>query len=60
MIEYVLVSQGVEVCRTRDKNEANNIMEKNNEEWNAYRQKCIDNYEFYADNEIFIYEEEVE
>lgn len=59
MIEYVLVSQGIEIYRTKDKNEANNIMEKNNEEWNEYRQNCIDNYEPYADNEIYICEEEV-
>ena len=60
MVEYVLVSQGIEIYRTKDKNEALEIMEQGNKEWCKYRQKCIDNYEFYADNEIFIYEEEVE
>ena len=60
MIEYVLVSQGVEIYRTKDKNEALEIMEQGNKEWCKYRQECYDNYEPCVDNEIFMYEEEVE
>jgi hypothetical protein len=59
MIFYVLTSQGIEIYRTTDKNEAFNIMEKENEEWMNYRQTCIDNYEPCSDNEIFMHEEEV-
>ena len=34
------------------------MMNKSNDEWYGYKQKCLDNYEPYADNEIEIYEEE--
>jgi len=58
-IDYVLVSQGIEIFRTKDKNEAINIMKKSNSEWYEYCQKCYDNHESCADNEIFMYEEDV-
>lgn len=56
--EYILVSQWVEILRTQDKQEAEEIMEKNNIEWNIYISKCIENNEEYIDNEIFMYEED--
>lgn len=55
--QYVLVSQGVEIYRTSDKLEAENIMNDSNEEYYDYCQKCCDNYDQAADNEIFMYEE---
>ena len=57
MPEYVLVSQGVEIFRTKDKNEAEKIQRENNEEWNKYVLKCLDIGVTPADNEIFLYEE---
>lgn len=57
--DYVLVSQGIEIFRTKDKTEALEIMEQNNKEWYEYCQRCYDNNEPCADNEIFIYEEEI-
>ena len=57
MPEYVLVYQGVEIFRTKNKNEAEKIQRENNEEWNKYVQKCLDNGDTPADNEIFLYEE---
>lgn len=57
MPEYVLVSQGIEIFRTKDKNEAEKIQRENNEEWNEYVQKCLDNGDTPADNEVFLYEE---
>lgn len=59
MIEYVLVSQGIEIYRTKDKDEAEKMTEESNEEWNKYCSHCIENNEPYADNEVFIYEEEI-
>ena len=57
MKEYVLVSQGIEIFRTKDKNEAERIQRENNEEWNKYDQKCLDKGDTPADNEVFLYEE---
>lgn len=58
MKEYVLVSQGIEIYRTKDKEEAENIMKCENESFYNYVQECLDNGETYADNEIEIYEED--
>ena len=58
--EYVLVSQGIEIFRTKDKEEAERIKDKSNEEWWNYVQKCIENGGFPEDNEVFLYEEEGE
>lgn len=57
--QYVLVSQGIEIYRTYNKLEAEKIMNDGNEEYFDYRQKCYDNYERPADNEIFLYEENI-
>lgn len=56
--QYVLVSQGIEIYRTENEDEAEKIMKKNNDKWLDYCQKCIDDYEYYADNEVFMYVEE--
>ena len=58
MKEYVLVSQGIEIYRTTDKIEAETMMNKSNEEYYEYTQRCADNYEQCADNEVEMYEED--
>ena len=58
MKEYVLVSQGIEIYRTRDKKEAETFRDTENEEYYKYAQRCADNYEQCADNEVFMYEED--
>ena len=57
MKEYVLVSQGIEIYRTKNKQEAKAVMKKSNQEWYKYCQECYDNNEVPADNEVFMYEE---
>ena len=58
--KYVWVSQGIKIGETFDKEEAYAYRDHANEDWEEYVQDCLDNYEPYADNEIFVYEEEVE
>ena len=58
MKEYVLVSQGIEIYRTTDKEEAEMMMNDDNEDWLEYVQRCVDNNEPYTDNEVFMYEED--
>ena len=55
--EYVLVSQGVEIYRTTDKEEAEQMKDESNKSWREYCQRCIEEYERPADNEVFMYEE---
>lgn len=50
--EFVLVSQGMEIMRTKSQENAINYVKKGNDEWFDYKQRCIDNYEDYADNYI--------
>lgn len=50
--EFVLVSQGIEIYRTKSQENAVNMVKKENDEWFDYKQRCIDNYEDYADNYI--------
>ena len=57
---YVLVSQGIKIYATYNKEQAVAMVDKANESWRKYVQKCLDDHEPYADNEIFMYEEEVE
>lgn len=57
-MDYVLVSQGMEIYRTKDKQEAEQIMNESNEEWHKYCERCYDNDESPVDNEVFMYEEE--
>lgn len=50
--EFVLVSQGIEIYRTKSQENAVNMVKKGNDEWFDYKQRCIDNHEDYADNYI--------
>jgi len=56
--QYVLVSQGIEIFRTNDKEFAQKIMNEQNKEYYDYYEKCADNNEPAADNEVFLYEED--
>lgn len=58
MTKYVLVSQGIKIFETYDKNEAIAMMYDGNDKWLDYKQKCLDSHEPYADNEIEMFEEE--
>lgn len=55
--EYVLVSQGIEIYRTTDKEEAVKMMDESNRTWREYVARCIEEWERPADNEVFLYEE---
>lgn len=54
---YVLVSQGIAIYRTTDKEEAQKMMDNDNEKYWKYYQKCADEREPAVDNEVFMYEE---
>ena len=58
--KYILVSQGVKIFETYDKQLAEKEMNNMNLSWHEYVQKCMDNFEPYADNEVFMYEESEE
>lgn len=58
MTKYVLVSQGIKIFATYDKNKAIAMMYDGNDKWLDYKQECLDNHEPYADNEIEMFEEE--
>lgn len=58
MTKYILVSQGIKIYETLNKTEAEKIMNTSNADWHRYVEECIENFEPYADNEIFMYEEE--
>ena len=55
---YVLVSQGFEIFRTRDREEAMEQARKSNASFARYAQECYDRGEAPADNEVFLYEED--
>lgn len=55
--EYVLVSQGIEIYRTTDKDEAETMLNESNKSWREYVERCIEEGERPADNEVFMYEE---
>lgn len=59
MKKYVLVSQGIKIYETFDKAQTEEIINKENKQWHHYIARCMENMESYADNEIFMYEEEV-
>ena len=54
---YILVSQGIEILRTEDLNYATKILNANNKKWLEYCEKCNEEFEVPADNEMFLYEE---
>lgn len=55
--EYVLVSQGIEIYRTTNKEEAEKMMNESNKSWREYVERCIEEGERPVDNEVFMYEE---
>ena len=57
MTEYVLVSQGVEIYRTKNFEEAKSMQTESNDVWKRYVNECWKNGDVPADNEIFLYEE---
>lgn len=59
MKEYVLISQGVEIYRTKVKQDAVDEMNKSNEKYYKYLQKCLDVGDLPVDNEVFLEEEDV-
>lgn len=59
MTKYILVSQGIKIYETFDKAKAEEIMNNSNKEWRHYVERCMEDMEPYADNEIFMCEEEV-
>ena len=50
--EFVLVSQGIEIYRTKSQENAVNKVKECNDEYFDYLQKCYDNYERPADNYV--------
>ena len=56
-LSYVLVSQGLFLCRFVDKAEALAVAKASNESYLCYKQKCLDDGELYVDNLIYVYEE---
>ncbi len=50
--EFVLVSQGIEIYRTKSQENAVNMVKESNDEYFDYLQKCYDNYERPADNYV--------
>ena len=50
--EFVLVSQGIEIYRTKSQENAVNMVKEYNDEYFDYLQKCYDNYERPADNYV--------
>lgn len=60
MKEYVLVSQGMEIYRTKYKDEAQEMMDKSNKDWREYVERCIEEGDRPADNEVFLEEEDID
>ena len=58
MVEYVLVSQGIEIHRTSNREEAIRILEESRDT-EYYLQRCADEHERPADTYIYLYEEEI-
>lgn len=57
--KYIIVSQGIVICSfdLSEKQKAIDFVKTSNEEWNKYKQNCLDNQENYVDNECFLYSE---
>lgn len=58
MSEYVLVSQGIECYRNNNPYGIISEAIHSNKEYNKYLERCIEEYERPADNEMFVYKEE--
>ena len=59
MKKYIAVSQGIVIAEFKNIAEAQKFAEEENKDYYNYVQQCIDDGEEIADNEIFLYEEEV-
>lgn len=57
--EYVLVSQGVEIYRTRDKEKATRIMDEENQNYIKAVESARDGYEMPPDTRVEMFEEDV-
>lgn len=58
MSEYVLVSQGIECNRSNNPYGIISGAINSNKEYNKYLERCAEEYERSADNEMFVYKEE--
>ena len=58
MKEYVLVCQGMEIVRSTEPLPMIRNAIKNNEYWREYVQRCRNEHEDYADNELFVFVED--
>lgn len=52
---YVLVSQGIVIDWCLLKETALMMAEKSNKHFLDYKQRCLDNYEAYADNAVYVF-----
>lgn len=52
---YVLVSQGIAIDWYFLKETALMMAEKSNKHFLEYKQRCIENYEPYADNAVYVF-----
>lgn len=57
-MKYTLVSQGIAIYETENLQEVVDIARKENEQWYKYVEKCVEEWEPYADNEMFVYDED--
>lgn len=57
-MKYVLISQGIKIYETYDEQEALKMLYEMNGQWYNYKQNCINNYEPYAYNEVFMCKDE--
>lgn len=57
--KYVLLSQGYPIHQTPDKDEATKMVEDDNKEYLEYVEKCINEWEPYADTSLSMVEQEM-
>ena len=57
--KHVVVSQGIKIAEFDTPEEANAYANQANTEWLEYKQGCLDAGEPYADNQCFVYEEDL-
>jgi len=57
--KYILLTQGFAVHQTPDKEEAEKMVEADNEEYLKYVEHCINEWEPYADTSLSMVEEEM-
>lgn len=57
-MKYILVSQGIKIYETYNRQDAIRKLYEMNNQWCDYKRNCLDNYEPYADNEVFMCKED--